>query len=652
MVTVALPAPDLDDRRFQQLVDDAKRLVQQRCPEWTDHNVSDPGVTLIEAFAQMVDQLIYRLNRVPDRNYVKFLEMIGVELRSASAARGAVTFWLSAPQPQPVLVRAGSEVATPRTDVQEALVFTTLRELSIVPCTFAHSAVRPTGEQPSDTTRSLDSEQGFTCFASSPQVGDELLVGLSDAVPSCAVLLRLDCTVAGVGVDPRRPPLAWEAWDGTDWVPCQVDSDGTGGLNRPGDIVLHVPDGHQASVIARHRAGWLRCRLLEAEPDQPTYTASPRIMAVEASTVGGTTGYVHAEIVGREEVGRSDGTPGQRMLLSRRPVVASEATLRLEVVTDTGTQEWEQVAHFAASGPEDRHFRLDAYAGEVQFGPGVRQPDGGLRYYGAVPPRSATVRVHGYRCGGGRRGNIATGQIRVLKSSVPYVARVENRSAAVGGADPETLEDAKVRGPMLLRSRGRAVTAEDFEELAREVAPDVARAQCVTILTPEEAGGVRLLVVPHVPSDPVGRIERAELDPPESLLQRISTSLEARRLIGTRIMVTPPDYVWVTAVVSVSARPQHDPQEVRTAVLRALYHHFHPLTGGPDGTGWPLGRHVQSHELHATLAHVEGVDMAEEISVSLFPAEAGTGRREKAVQRVDLGPTSLVYSFEHQVRVR
>ena len=65
---MALPVPNLDDRRFQDLVDEAKRLVQQRCPEWTDHNVSDPGVTLIEAFAYMTDQLIYRLNRVPDRN--------------------------------------------------------------------------------------------------------------------------------------------------------------------------------------------------------------------------------------------------------------------------------------------------------------------------------------------------------------------------------------------------------------------------------------------------------------------------------------------------------------------------------------------------------------------------------------------------------
>ena len=65
---MTLPAPLLDDRRFQDFVDDAKRLVQQTCPEWTDHNVSDPGVTLLEAVAQMADQLVYRLNRVPERH--------------------------------------------------------------------------------------------------------------------------------------------------------------------------------------------------------------------------------------------------------------------------------------------------------------------------------------------------------------------------------------------------------------------------------------------------------------------------------------------------------------------------------------------------------------------------------------------------------
>ena len=88
---MTLPAPNLDDRRFQDLVDDAKRLVQRRCPEWTDHNVSDPGITLIETFAYVVDQVLYRLNRVPERSYVTFLELMGVELFPPSAARVPVT---------------------------------------------------------------------------------------------------------------------------------------------------------------------------------------------------------------------------------------------------------------------------------------------------------------------------------------------------------------------------------------------------------------------------------------------------------------------------------------------------------------------------------------------------------------------------------
>src|SRR5438045_4156867 len=130
---MALPVPNLDDRRFQNLVDDAKRLVQRNCPEWTDHNVSDPGVTLIESFAFMVDQLLYRLNRMPERNYIKFLELIGLHLYPPTAARADITFWLSAPQPEVISVPADTEVATRRTDTSDAVTFTTIGDLSIVP---------------------------------------------------------------------------------------------------------------------------------------------------------------------------------------------------------------------------------------------------------------------------------------------------------------------------------------------------------------------------------------------------------------------------------------------------------------------------------------------------------------------------------------
>ncbi len=645
-----LPAPNLDDRRFQDLVDDAKRLVQQRCPEWTDHNVSDPGVTLIEAFAQMVDQLIYRLNRVPDLHYVKFLELIGVELRPPAAARGTVTFWLSAPQPQPVLVRAETEVATPRTDIHEPIVFGTTRDLQIVPCSFAHAATQAVGAAPVDTTTALSGPGGFRCFSAKPAVGDALLIGLSDAVPSCAVTLRMDCTVSGRGVDPRRPPVVWEAWTDNGWAACEVDKDDTGGLNKPGDVVLHVPEGHQASIIARNRGGWLRCRVVEAVDDQPTYSASPTVLAVTAFTIGGTAPTSHAEVVRSEVIGRSDGTAGQRFPLQRRPVLprrgAGEADRarrgrgadlargddlrRLRALT-TGTSGWTSTP-VRSSSPRRCAPRTAAWSAT-----GRCRPPG---------------RCCGSRCTGPAAAGPATSREARSGCSRPASPtwpgwRTATRPSA--GREAETLADAKARGPMLLRSRGRAVTAEDFEQLAHDVAPDAARVHCVAEVG--QAGGVRVLVVPHLASDEVGRIRFEDLDPPAATLERISNSLDERRLVGTRLLVQPPEYVWLTAVVSVSARPRYEPSEVRTEVLRALYSLFHPLYGGPDGTGWPLGRSVQSHEVHAALARIAGVDMSREVNVALFPAEAETGQRAAAVHRLDLPDHALVYSYDHQVRV-
>src|SRR3954453_22930297 len=101
-------------------------MVQKKWPEWTgwtDHNVSDPGVTLIETFAYMVDQLLYRLNRVPDRNHIAFLELLGLHLYPPTAAQVDLTFWLSAPQAEPVSIPVGTEVATVRTEMDDAVVF-------------------------------------------------------------------------------------------------------------------------------------------------------------------------------------------------------------------------------------------------------------------------------------------------------------------------------------------------------------------------------------------------------------------------------------------------------------------------------------------------------------------------------------------------
>ncbi|MFD8744763.1 putative baseplate assembly protein [Streptomyces sp. NPDC059616] len=650
---MTLPSPHLDDRHFQGLVDEAKRLVQQRCPEWTDHNVSDPGVTLIEAFATMVDQLVYRVNRVPEKSYLTFLDLIGVRLHQPTAARTDVTFRLSAPQPEPVRVRAGTEVATVRTETEEAVVFTTEGELSMVPCEFAHLATWPTSGDTLDRTEELALGRSVPCFGATPAPGDALYVGLSAAVPAGVVVLRLDCAVEGVGVDPLRPPLVWEAWDGGAWTACEVEKDDTGGFNRSGELILHLPKGHTPNVVVRRTGGWLRCRLVEAAPGQPTYMAPPVVRRITAFTIGATVGAVHAETVTHEVLGSAEGVPGQTFTISRPPVVPGDFVV--EVADPAGGPqgtEWTRVDDFAHSGPEDRHITLDPNSGRVEFGPAVRERDGSIRYYGKVPPKGATVRVRSYRTGGGLRGNVARSTLRVLRSAIPYVARVENRGAALGGVDGETVESARVRGPMTLRTLHRAVVPHDYELLAREVAPDAARVQCIPAGEDSdvEAGGVRLLVVPAGRSDEQGRIRFDELIPPQQTLALIAGHLDERRPIGARLVVERPFYQGVTVVATVQARRGAVLEKVREEALTALYSYFNPLSGGPGRDGWPFGRPIQSGEAFAVLQQVAGVDLVED--VRLFPADPVNGQRGEPTTKIALDRHALVFSYEHQLRVR
>jgi predicted phage baseplate assembly protein len=636
-----LPAPNLDDRGFQDLVDDAKRLVQRRCPEWTDHNVSDPGVTLIETFAYMTDQLLYRLNRVPDRLYLRFLDLIGLRMLPPSAATAAVTFWLSAPATAAVTIPAATRIGTPRSQSQDAVEFSTTEDLTLPPRKLI--AVRTT-----DTDRTEQHAAGttFPMFADPPADDDALLIGLDDAAPGCAIRIDFDGQVEGIGVNPEHPPLRWEAWTGQGWQDCDVTLDETGGFNQPGAVIVHLPPGHDVSVIDGARAGWVRARVTAPDEGQPRYTSPPVVRRLSACTVGGTVTAMHAELVEQEELGTSDGVPGQSFPLARTPVLASATGCTVEVSSSEGWQAWTRVNDFADSLGEDPHFLLDSCSGLVIFGPAVREPDGGLRQYGAVPRADCTVRIRRYATGGGRAGNVTTGAIRALKSSVPFIASVENRYPAQGGVDGETLEEAKVRGPLLLRTRGRAVTAEDYQVFARHAAPEAARVHCVPA---GESGAVRVLVVPAAASEE-GRIQFENLVPDPTTLARVAEALDEVRLIGVRVSVEPPLYRGITVVARLVARPRVNVDRLREEARRYVYEFLSPLPdGGPDHKGWPFGRPVLAGDIFGLLQRVNGVDLVED--VRLFSADPVTGRRGDEARRIDLAANSLVFSYDHQIRV-
>jgi predicted phage baseplate assembly protein len=649
---MALPAPNLDDRRFQDIVDEAKRLIPQYCPEWTNHNVSDPGVALIELFAWMSEMVMFRLNQVPERLYVHFLNMVGIEPFPPSVSRADLTFFLSAVLDQPVTVPAGIEVTTSGASDRESVVFTTLSELEIAPPVL-QGALTATGKDEQQLTDVWEDMRfdgaSVTCFPSRPLTpGDSCYLGFAGTLAGTLLRLSVQASAEGIGVDPRNPPLAWEVWNGEAWISVAIFEDSTGGLNRDGNVVLLVPLEHEPLTLNGNRAYWLRARLLAPRPGQPTYQASPQIRQLKAAAIGGTVRAEHAAVVGQEVIGRSLGRPGQSFTVSRFPVLPRRPGETVRVVSPDGAADWDEVSDFSESGPDDRHVVWDAASGTVKFGPRIRYADGTVRQHGAIPRDGAEILVTGYRYGGGAVGNVGAQTLTLLRSTVPFVDRVTNLAPATGGVDAESVADAKERGPLTLRTGQRAVTHGDFERLAREASTEVARTRCLPAAKP--GGPIRLLVVPHVRSTP----DTHELDHfalSEQLLGRIQRHLDERRLVGTTVEVGTPFYQGVSVAALVRALPGRPATSVRQRAVEMLARYINPLTGGADGDGWPFDADLNSATLAQLLEAVEGVERVEE--VLLFEYDLRTGKRlggGKEVVRLD--QHSLFLSASHQVIVR
>jgi len=646
-----LPIPNLDDRGFQDIVDEARSLIPRYCPEWTDHNLSDPGITLIELFAWMMDMLLYRLNRVPDKNFITFLDLIGIRLRPPSAAQADITFRLSAPQPEMVTIPQGTEVATVRTESQQAITFSTDRNLRILVPQLIYCLTSPDGHEFTDHSDTiLARAPRFRIFEETPRPGNALYLGFQQDLSGTTLLLTLDCVIEGIGVDPDDAPLIWEIWDAGSqrWARADVERDGTGALNRRGDIELHIPYAFSIRDVDLKRAWWVRCRLVERRPDQRTYSSSPRIRVTEWRSIGGTVPASHAITVEEEILGRSDGKPGQAMELEHAPLLSRRDEETVEIETEQGWESWEEVEDFSSSGSDERHFVLDGIGGKVLFGPAIQQPDGQTRQYGAIPPKGSRIRFTRYRYGGGAKGNVGRRTITVLKSSVPYVDAVTNRYAAVGGADAETLESAKIRGPRHLRIRNRAVTAEDFEILAQEAATSVARARCIQ---PEpnngqRAGTVRVLLVPQATAVEQ-RIQPEQLQIPRSLEEEVRRYLDERRLLTTALSVEAPTYLWVSAQVHVEVSPDLDAVSVAETIERRLYRFLNPLHGGPDGEGWPFGRDLFIADIYALVDGVEGVEYVADAKI--YPVNLEAGQVGDHVARLKVPPEGLICSYRHLV---
>lgn len=678
-----LQAPNLDDRHFQDLVDEAKRRIPRFAPDWTDHNVSDPGITLLELFAFMTEQLIYRLNQVPEKNLITFLDLIGVRLAPAQTAKGDVTFTLSAaPTPERrVLLPAWTEVATERTETEEAVVFTTDREAEVLPATLRWLLTSADGDDFKDQSSMFKDATPIDIWGAPPKGPNGLYIGIDEDLSAHTLVLRFQCDKVGIGIDPAQPPWEWEVWRGTEfkWEPIVVVADATAGLNQNGEIRFRLPYRLQPNrLLLREARTWLRCSPRDKlDPGVAPYARSPRIRGLSAYTVGITVPVTHAQPVGPEILGISTGQPAQSFRLQNRNILKPEGPDEVVEVstTDGGWEVWQPVPDFGDSGPNDQHYTLDPINGVVEFGPSIRQRNGTDPQFGAIPARGATVRIRRYRIGGGVRGNVADGHVKVLKSTLPYVASVTNFAAITGGLEAQGIEDAKLRGPALLRTRHRAVTADDYEYLAQQI-EGIGRVRCLQP-RPDDPGApppgtVTLLAIPNLPplegTELDQHIDRHELIAQEDRRREIEQALQEqlrltpstqvrlrdyldnRRLLTTRIEVHEPQYIWVTVQTRIKPMLKAEPERVRRDVKIALYRFLHPLFGGPDGTGWPFGRPLTIDKVYALIQTVPGVEYATELNLYLIDLTDPNGQRlGKSSQVIQVPANGVIVSYYHNV---
>jgi predicted phage baseplate assembly protein len=428
--------------------------------------------------------------------------------------------------------------------------------------------------------------------------------------------------------------VAWEGWDGTAWQALGVVTDQTRALTLSGPVRLDLtaslqPDPPQAPSTGRR---WLRCRLVAGGFDCPPRLAGVAVNAVAAAHA--------ATVTGPEVVGVSEGHADEVFYLQGRvveqgpdaaaqPVLAGSLTLRLTGVgpPDNG---WTEVPNWDRTGPFDRHYVLDPTDDSLHLGNGLR---------GRVAPADWALEALKYQVGGGPAGNLPTGRLtKVLSGGAPGL-EAEQPFAALGGAPAETLDQAHGRLLAHLAEPSRGITVADWVTLALQVpGVPVARAEAIPGYLPElgcwsAPGVVTLVIVPSCGIPPV---------PSPDMIAAVQRSLDPARPVTTELHVVAPTYVPVTVTATLhTAAP--DPV-LPAAAQAALDAFFDPLTGGPDGTGWPFGRGILKTDLLDILAGLDGVLYVDGLGIS-------AGEHTASCDNIALCPTELVASQTHHFTV-
>jgi predicted phage baseplate assembly protein len=664
--------PVLDDRTYDDLVAEIRARVSRYTPEWkpgwNDLNDSDPGVTLAQVFAWLSEMMLYRMNQVPQLNYLKFLELIGVELDPARAARAEISFALAADWTEDsVDVPERTQVSATGQD-GKPVVFETARPLRAVACELKSVQTYDGAQYGDATPANTEPRAGYLPFGELPRDGGALALGIARPAgqPFPALTLELAFwaienptsdtprvqTCGPISTRAYAPAsLQWEGWDGTRWTPLDALNDETLAFTRSGYVRIRVP---ATAKLARGFVGtydstkgdalyWLRARLVRTQYERP-----PRLVAARINTVPAE----QAQTVKNEILGGATGQRNQKWQLANAPVIAG--TLKINIDEGTGENAWTIADDLFGAARDGRQLALNRTSGEVLAGDGEN---------GAIPvanpslPDSNVVALE-YRYGGGASGNVPAKAIKNLLTPIDGIdsGKIENPFAASGGLGEERLNEAERRARLSLRARERAVTPEDFELLAGQ-AGNVRRAKALPLAHPQfpgiqVPGAITVIVVPDDAPDPgpdAAKVEDRIQDlvgkapaPSDGLLRTVCEYLDARRLLTTEVFVVAPRYVPLKVQTQVVVEDDADPGAVKQAVEIALARYFHPLKGGDDGEGWPFGGALRYSKI-VQRAFADGVDSVPLLKLTL------DGEERPECRDVPLEPNTLLSVVEVQV---
>jgi hypothetical protein len=604
----------LDKLNWQQMVTAIQgRIIPNSNAKWTLQAPVDPGVTLVELFAWLLDQRIYWLGQTPDSLVLAILSLLGQAPQSAQAA--VTVMQLSdAAQPPRALPIAQAGTLMRLGDINPPILFTLDEDLALLPCQGISVVVNG-----SDRTNDLLQKRLVPLLAHGQntsqvrflfQLNQNIAAGSAGQFVSIFLELFAPADVypqwsASEVPDIAAPAmLSWSytSTSGNAAVTLGADQvdDGTAGLRRPGIVRFALPvdwqpesAGNDPSIITYG----LTLNIAGAG-----YTYTPQLTSVAANVV-----LAHHQWPRSAPVTPANWPPlpGNTISLPVSPANSAwkeyppiEDSVRLTITGRDGSPtQWTAVPDLDSYGPTDNVFVIDRARAQIRFGDGLtgRLP---VLSAAANPPITVT-----YMAGGGLAGNVgansAWAAVQADLAAPNLFFTGVNLSPGDGGAESETLLQAQQRSEASLNDRNRAVTQSDYEILAiTTTGVAIRRAYAAVGYDPDfpcatVAGAVTVFIVPYAPRTltdttvPPGSFVPAPR-PDSGAIAAVSAQLSAGKLLGGQFFVSAPVYrkVWLALKIAVDF-PLTPAQ--RQAILTGLQTYLDPLVGGDEQNGWPFG---------------------------------------------------------------